>query len=143
MTRYTNLGFKRKYLQAGFDDAEDKGAEDVVVAENGLDSAESVPNTEPIKKKRKRSKKKGKDIVDGTEVVEGDESAEAGTSSEVKPEEQQLSKRKLYKKQKLKGKHCPLHYEHSPQVCRVQGQDESTQVGIRQPTTVTNTIEAG
>lgn len=118
MTRYTNLGFKRKYLQAGFDEAEDKGTEDVV-AENSLDNTGLVENAEPIKKKRKRSKKKGKDVANGTEVVEGSESAETGTSSEVKPEEQQLSKRKLYKKQKLKGTHCPSSYEHSSQVCRV------------------------
>lgn len=109
MTRYTNLGFKRKHLQAGFDDEEGQN-KDGKLAENAPTATDEVVNAEPLKKKRKRSKNKSKGPgVQVDEVKEGKEadgSIESNSNAEVKDgkaEGQPLSNRKLYKKKKLKG----------------------------------------
>jgi len=97
----SDLGFKRKYLQAGFDNAE--GQTSKVTEENAVDktagSTLPVNGSEPQKKKRKRSKKKNNEHTNETEPAK-DIGAEP--SNESKEEGQQLSNRKLYKLQRSK-----------------------------------------
>ncbi|KAF8659689.1 hypothetical protein AX16_001792 [Volvariella volvacea WC 439] len=99
MTRVTNLGFKRKYLQAGFDSnpdvdeqspGGDETAEVTVAAEgdgdvgeegNKADPGNAVESGQPPKKKRKRTKKKKESKTAGGEEV-GDRGDEEGDESE-------------------------------------------------------------
>jgi hypothetical protein len=94
MTRYTNSGFKRKYLQAGFDDAGTQKPE-VTLAKDNPEEWSGVSNSEPLKKKRKRSKKKTPETAD--------EQGNTSLESQKKDEPLPLSNRKLYKKQRSKG----------------------------------------
>jgi hypothetical protein len=101
MTRYANLGFKRNYVQAGFDETKDQNAEkDEVSKTVGGDPGPS--KDEPSKKKRKRAKpivSKVEDKGEGTSIVSKDASKEEEGSQEPK-----LSNRKLYKLRRQKGK---------------------------------------
>ena len=56
MTRYTNIGIKRTYVQAGFDDVQDQHATGSTSALT-TEVLDSKDGENQVKKKRKRSKK--------------------------------------------------------------------------------------
>ena len=102
MTRYANLGFKRKYVQAGFDGAEDQTAAKGRTAE----APEATPNAEPAKKKLKPvKKKKASEPAEKTsEEKSGVETSQPGSKSgEGEAEKPPLSNRKLYKLRRQQG----------------------------------------
>ena len=59
MTRYTNIGFKRTYVQAGFDEPiKQPKSPEVPILENVKPDDAAAAAAEPAKKKRKRNRKK-------------------------------------------------------------------------------------
>ncbi|TFK53577.1 hypothetical protein OE88DRAFT_1260670 [Heliocybe sulcata] len=115
MTRYTSIGYKRKYLEAGFgDDADDVDAapqDESFAAEEGTTASvpQDLGSVDPPKKKRKRSKKPkvaklNVEEVQGTEGVEaqGKERAQeqTGESAQGTAEVREKKKAGQGKKQK-------------------------------------------
>lgn len=81
MTRVTNFGRKRTYLEAGLskapDDVESDPTPDAAEVEQGENETQAV--TQPPKKKSKKNKKKKK--------VEGEETDAAGPSQPIQPKQ--------------------------------------------------------
>ena len=82
MTRVTNFGRKRTYLEAGLSttpgDAESDPTPDAADVEQAKDEADVVTDSQPLRKKSKKNKKKKK--------VEGEEVDAAGPSQPIQPQ---------------------------------------------------------
>lgn len=103
MTRYANVGIKRKYLQAGFDDA---GEENIAEGkEEKLQSTSTEKSAlNPSKKKVKASKKFSEEATGSKDEERNEGSAEGDPSSSKDGEDlKQVSNRKLYKIRRAKG----------------------------------------
>ena len=87
MTRYTNIGRKRTFLQAGFDDNDEPNTiQDAII--------ETQAVATPAQKKRKRSKKKSKSNEAGIESESKDVDASAEASKSEKPVKNKAKKPK-------------------------------------------------
>lgn len=84
MTRVTNFGRKRTYLEAGLSttpgDAESDPTPDAVDPEQAKDEAEVVTDSQPLRKKSKKNKKKKKVEGEVGEVADA-----AGPSQLIQP----------------------------------------------------------
>ncbi|KAF5328672.1 hypothetical protein D9619_011651 [Psilocybe cf. subviscida] len=112
MTRVTNFGIKRTYVQAGFAEPDDTpqpsgstrtSNSELTSGENGSASAESLSAT-PAKKKRKRTPKSKRDGHAAERAAEEarakGEEPPAPTPAPVPENKTELSKRKEYKKKR-------------------------------------------
>ncbi|KDQ55812.1 hypothetical protein JAAARDRAFT_59778 [Jaapia argillacea MUCL 33604] len=130
MTRYTNFGYKRKYLDAGFDQDQPQELTEATTLQPPSDHADAPPTTlqdvenynggedgAPPKKKRKRINKKKKKVKDAEAVgeegksgdsaePEGEEALEkaAGPSSEGEPKKMTNKEKKKEKAKKWREK---------------------------------------
>lgn len=121
MTRYTNFGYKRKYLEAGFDNDEAQADGDQLREESTVAQAsETTATTDPPKKKRKRNRKAKTDNSDpqGAQSGETENDGKEGkgqnrenqieghsepSSTEEKPSNLDKKKRKKEERQRQKA----------------------------------------
>ena len=106
MTRYTNSGRKRTYLQASFD-PNDHEILTTAVSAPGLDSYQAGTSPEPSRKRRRKSKVGSEEkSVAGTAAVESD----GKDRPMVKSEKTKKALAKLKAKEKAKRAKSTLSY---------------------------------
>ncbi|OCB87368.1 hypothetical protein A7U60_g5508 [Sanghuangporus baumii] len=94
MTRYTNLGRKRSYLEAGFSDDKIKRTPDDVTDDNVLanvdEKPESHPSHPPMKKQKRSKQKTLKEIEKSSDKHEGKDGDGLAKDAEEREENQQV-----------------------------------------------------
>ncbi|KAL5507580.1 hypothetical protein ACEPAH_7036 [Sanghuangporus vaninii] len=107
MTRYTNLGRKRSFLEAGFSDDKIERTVDDVTDDNVLanvdEKPESHPSQAPAKKQKRSKEKKPKEIERPSDKQEGKDNNELAEDAEEK-EESQLVKQAYSKGSREKNR---------------------------------------
>ncbi len=109
MTRYTNLGLKRTYVEAGFDQVQEDPAVSVdntshpVEAESTQVHDADVPAEPPKKKKRIRRKPPKKPVLEGSEdtTASPTDPLNKSTTSSVKKESKGAKKKRKAKAKEL------------------------------------------